>query len=377
MDFNGQFGCGSSPNFSGDVKVDGRLFLSDGSDVAPSLTYTQESTTGWDRSGTGEVSFVTAGSKRVKLSTSGLFATNATFTNASCSTLVSTSATLTTATIPDLTVPTIAIVADINATSGTFTNASCSTLVCTTANLTNLSSATITNSGTSSFTGQVTVGDLKSTGNIVMNTATFGTLNGNDIYSTECLSAEFKTLAGGVGIDNGTMPMTTGAISCSTLTSSGSIYGLGLGTSGILTTDGAHALFSVTTPSTYTPFMGDSSGNPFTFSTQLGSYYVVGPLVFLNVYLVWTGKGSAISTDAVRITLPSSFPIGATCPVAVGPLYQSNITILKFVAKAIAGSTYMNLSSPDSIPPGTARTCLVSNCQTTGEVATTLVYWTN
>lgn len=75
--FNGGTGfCGSGAvgnlNVDGDLEVSGIVKLADGTDAAPSLAYTAQPSTGFTRSGSGEVSYVTSGSKRVRLNTTGI-----------------------------------------------------------------------------------------------------------------------------------------------------------------------------------------------------------------------------------------------------------------------------------------------------------------
>lgn len=73
MNYNGEVVSTTSPDLAGnvtvggDLKVEGVLKLEDGSDSAPSLTFIAETTTGLTRSGTGEVSFVASGAKRLKV----------------------------------------------------------------------------------------------------------------------------------------------------------------------------------------------------------------------------------------------------------------------------------------------------------------------
>jgi len=73
MNFNGSIAGSGCPDLSGDVvigrdlKVNGVILASDGSDSAPSFSFQNEPGTGWERSGTGEVSYVSSGSKRMRL----------------------------------------------------------------------------------------------------------------------------------------------------------------------------------------------------------------------------------------------------------------------------------------------------------------------
>jgi hypothetical protein len=58
------------------------------------------------------------------------------------------------------------------------------------------------------------------------------------------------------------------------------------------------------TKAAYTPAISDSSGHNFTMSQQQGEYLQIGPMVFVGGRLTWTAKGSAVSTDVIRISLP-------------------------------------------------------------------------
>lgn len=78
MNFNGIDPLAQSQDIPGDAKIGGDLTVggvikvSDGTDSAPSYTFSSEFTTGFERSGAGEVSYVSGGAKRVKLSSTGI-----------------------------------------------------------------------------------------------------------------------------------------------------------------------------------------------------------------------------------------------------------------------------------------------------------------
>lgn len=82
MDFNGTTPGSEGPVFVGPIVIDGDLSvngvvkLENGTDATPSLTYIDEETTGFTRSGPGEVSYVTSGSKRVRLTPNGIIASS-------------------------------------------------------------------------------------------------------------------------------------------------------------------------------------------------------------------------------------------------------------------------------------------------------------
>lgn len=130
--FNGQDPLVTTIDLSGNITIGGQLtaeggiLLPDGKDSAPSLAFILDTNTGLERSGTGEISFVSSGNKRLKVSPTAVTAlvplvgSSATFTNATVTTLTSTNATFTTATVTTLT-----------STNATFTNASATTLTST------------------------------------------------------------------------------------------------------------------------------------------------------------------------------------------------------------------------------------------------------
>lgn len=71
--FNGQDPAASTIDLSGDITIGGQLtaeggiLLPDGKDSAPSLAFVLDTKTGIERSGTSEMSFVSNGSKRLKI----------------------------------------------------------------------------------------------------------------------------------------------------------------------------------------------------------------------------------------------------------------------------------------------------------------------
>lgn len=78
MDFNGVGGDTAPSSLPGnvsigqDLKVGGTVLLSDGTDSIPSLAFASERTTGFEKTASGETSYVTSGTKRVKLSSKGV-----------------------------------------------------------------------------------------------------------------------------------------------------------------------------------------------------------------------------------------------------------------------------------------------------------------
>lgn len=79
----------------------------------------------------------------------------------------------------------------------------------------------------------------------------------------------------------------------------------------------------------FTPTMSDTSGNNFTTSVAVASYYRVGQMVFYSIQVVWTGKGSAVGADQLRINMPSDFKVsGSSVNTAVTLGYTSGLTIV-------------------------------------------------
>jgi len=201
MNFNGQFFLDYSPIFTGnvviggDLSVSGQIKLADGSDSLPSLTFTNESGLGMERSSAGEISFVSGGSKKLRISGSTL-----------------------TSTVP-LSVPSLSSSGTIGCTSLTASN----TIGC----LSLLSSAT------SQVNGLISTNPI----NAGTHGLTCGAISCAGITASQGIAAGTNTISGGnilsVGsFNNGTEPMTTGAISCGSVTSSGSIGGTSLSSSG-------------------------------------------------------------------------------------------------------------------------------------------------
>jgi hypothetical protein len=76
--FNGQDPLANTIDLSGDITIggvlttEGGLLLPDGTDSAPSLAFISDTKTGLEKSGTSEISFVSNGSKRLKIGTAAV-----------------------------------------------------------------------------------------------------------------------------------------------------------------------------------------------------------------------------------------------------------------------------------------------------------------
>ena len=90
----------------------------------------------------------------------------------------------------------------------------------------------------------------------------------------------------------------------------------------------------------YTPTIGDGTYN-FSTSTQDGYYVIVGNLVYFEIWLKWTSKGSATSTSSLRISLPftmASERVGFSLAYLVGFTFSNELT-----AGANNGASYILL----------------------------------
>ena len=120
----------------------------------------------------------------------------------------------------------------------------------------------------------------------------------------------------------------------------------------------------------YTPTIGDGTYN-FSTSTQDGYYVIVGNLVYFEIWLKWTSKGSATSTSSLRISLPftmASERVGFSLAYLVGFTFSNELT-----AGANNGASYIllyNLSNSGGSPSNET----VADCATSGEIQISGVY---
>lgn len=195
MNFNGGSGFGGSGSLGptvidGDLTVNDRILMSDGSVAAPSLAYTAEPTTGWTRTASGEARFVVSGASKVVLNSSGVTAPNGTFSvslttpTASVGTITATTATLSTATIPNLT-----------SASATFTSATTTTFVATTQPLVKRSVLFTLPSNTQTAVDFTTAGSTRGTGISWTSGSNQFTVAAAGYYSVDA-TAQFDTTTG-------------------------------------------------------------------------------------------------------------------------------------------------------------------------------------
>jgi len=166
-----------------------------------------------------------------------------------------------------------------------------------------------------------------------------------------------------LGLDTAASPQFTG-LNLSGLTASSPVV-----------TDASKNISTVSSSTSYSPTIGDGT-NSFTTTTAQGVYYKLGALIFLQICLVWTGKGSATAGSAVRISLP--FSIGAsTSKVAASIGYAAGVIFPDdfFTADGASGNAYLGLYSLSN--SGSVTQLLVSDMLSAGELSLSLTYWTN
>lgn len=130
------------------------------------------------------------------------------------------------------------------------------------------------------------------------------------------------------------------------------------GSSGnVLTSNGTNwssssASGSATTYSPSISFGGGSTG--ITYTTRLGKYYVIGSLVFLDIFILLSNKGSSTGTAQVSFPLTSAndahFPVFATQYVnltfatgtQVSVYLNPNQTLGNFIAQGTAVNNALN-----------------------------------
>jgi len=132
---------------------------------------------------------------------------------------------------------------------------------------------------------------------------------------------------------------------------------------------------SLIASSSYTPTIGDGTNN-FVTSTQTGTYYQIGNLYFVSIYIIWTGKGSAVGTNNIVVTLP--VPIGATCARTVGTVgYNHNFAFTGSYLTSVGNSGSNQLFFTGSDNAGTTTQVLCSQVGTGGEIVLNCTYWSN
>ena len=118
--------------------------------------------------------------------------------------------------------------------------------------------------------------------------------------------------------------------------------------------------------STYSPTLNDGAGHSFTLSTANGYFFKLGTYYWVNIHIVWTAKGSAVSTNGVQITLPVT--AGASPDRLTYSLgYISGVTFSRqLVATSNASSGFLQIW--DLVSGSAPTTILVSAMATSGEL---------
>ncbi len=114
----------------------------------------------------------------------------------------------------------------------------------------------------------------------------------------------------------------------------------------------------------FTATIGDGTHN-FTMSTQSGYYAEVGNLVYVEIFLKWTGKGSATAASSVEIGLPFTV-VSARAPFTIG-FFQGLTFTSEVTAGANQGAANLLLYSPSNTGGG-ATNLTVSSCAIMGEL---------
>jgi hypothetical protein len=118
----------------------------------------------------------------------------------------------------------------------------------------------------------------------------------------------------------------------------------------------------------FTPLIGGSSGN-FTASTQTGYYVKSGNLVYFEIWVTWTSKGSASGSLSISLPFTVVSPRGV---FHVG--FVNGITFARqLVPLASSGVSTMNLYDL-STTGGAATIIPVTSCASTGEIQITGTY---
>ena len=119
------------------------------------------------------------------------------------------------------------------------------------------------------------------------------------------------------------------------------------------------------TNGTFTPTIGDGLSDNFATSTATGNYVKVGSLVYVEIWIKWTGKGSANSSSGVCVSLP--VPVASQRAVfSLG--FNSGFTFTgQLTASSVVGWSYLALDNVSNTG-GTGANVTVANCATSGEL---------
>lgn len=123
---------------------------------------------------------------------------------------------------------------------------------------------------------------------------------------------------------------------------------------------------------TYSPFIGDSFGNNFTYNIRTGTSTAVNQLITASVHVSWTSLGASGSSDLI-ITLPflSKNQAEQTYSVAIGTL--TGIPSATQVVGVVQPNTnYLKLYNLN--PSGSPVAIKASDCAAIGDISLTVTY---
>lgn len=169
-----------------------------------------------------------------------------------------------------------------------------------------------------------------------------------------------------VGSSTASFVMTSGSQTLTSKTLTSPVV-TGLTLDGSLLPSTVGPVLSAYTRTTFAPTLSDSSGHNFTTSTANGYYTRIGSDYFVSVHINWTGKGSAVAGDAVRISLPVTTNASSPDRYVMQIGYTANITFSRQICGIV--STSQNYVSLIDLASGTTPTnILVSAFGTSGEL---------
>ena len=140
--------------------------------------------------------------------------------------------------------------------------------------------------------------------------------------------------------------------------------------------DATNYITGVCKQATFTSMtIGDESGNSFASVTNIGTYQRLFNVVTIFFHFGWSGKGSAVSTNGVRISgFPYAFnstygALSITTSIAGTPgiTYSNYITM-----SGVAGQTYAHMYK--EISASSDVQVLVSDMAVTGNMYVTMTY---
>jgi len=125
---------------------------------------------------------------------------------------------------------------------------------------------------------------------------------------------------------------------------------------------------------TWSPTLSDSSGNNFTLNASSAGFYErIENLVIAHGNVDWSGKGSAVAGQGIRISLPftcaNTANLFGSCSFGIVANVTFDAMLTGRVAANEAFATFRSIVSG-----GTQTTILVSSLGTTGRMEFTMIY---